>query len=765
MPTTSRRWSDWNSLWGYRHGGRPPLFLGEIAVLVSTQRQISFAVLNPVFAPARSERLSIREEPTTKDVDAFLSRHPLGDVMAIDLETRGGDPAIAGSLVVGLALSNTTGTIYLHVSGYEDVYHHVLDRLYQLDIPLIAHNQFFDGSWMYRDSGNWHNWRHCTYALYKLLATEGYIGQRWGLKNAQVDLLGWEETNERDLSQWLVDNGYGNRIIDGKSGEEVLRPDKGEMWRAPAAILGKYCALDADSTYLLYTRVLLPALNKFKALQSYAGEIYQQYLRVLIAQKFSGILIDRERLSAHDRHLEQSAAHLSVDFQLHKDVAPHIRAWNQLVVEEHRAKEPARYLLKKMGKEPAQHKKDGSVSSNWIKWRAKADAPPVESKNWWKWFERLSELEAQQHFNINSNDQKRWLFYERLGNPILLTTDSGQPATDEKALRSFGEPGRILIEQNELVKEKSYVEAVLSHSTTGVLHPSFRVPGTYTGRLAGAGGVNIQQMPKSREFLSCWQARPGMKWVQLDFTALEQVVLAELSKDPALWKLYGPTARPNDVYLFTGANLPVIGEAIRAAGYDPDRPTPEGIAAAKRQAKKERGIAKVITLASSYGAGAGKIQQTLQLEGIPISLNDCKTIHQGYWRLYAGVKLYERELIRQYENNDGWVLNGIGRPLGIDHDKEKDIVNRVVQSTGHDILVIWLSIYSMLLDTAGIQWTPIIADLHDESIIEVPEEQAAEALRIMSVDAMQALNDMLKGRIRLKGEGQIANCFADIKIE
>jgi hypothetical protein len=71
----------------------------------------------------------------------------------------------------------------------------------------------------------------------------------------------------------------------------------------------------------------------------------------------------------------------------------------------------------------------------------------------------------------------------------------------------------------------------------------------------------------------------------------------------------------------------------------------------------------------------------------------------------------------------------------------------------------------MLLDTAGIQWTPIIADLHDESIIEVPEEQAAEALRIMSVDAMQALNDMLKGRIRLKGEGQIANCFADIKIE
>lgn len=734
-------------------------------MLVSTQRQVSFAVLNPVFAPPRTEHLSILENPTHEDVDAFLSRHPLGDVMAIDLETCGSDPTVAGSLVVGLSLANANGSIYLHLINNTDIYQYILERLLAQDIPLIAHNQFFDGSWLYRDSGQWHNWRHCTYALYKLLATEGYLGQKWGLKNAQVDLLGWEESNEKDLSRWLVDNGYGSRIIRADTGLEELRPDKGEMWRAPADILGKYCALDSDSTYLLYTKVLLPALSRFRVLQEYAGPIYQQYLRVLIAQKFNGILIDRERLGRYDLHLQTTISDLENKFLEHPDVAPLITEWNQIVVQEHREKEPERYLKKKMGEEPKQYKKDGSVSTNWLKWVAKRDAAPVESKNWQRWKERLAELEGQQHFNINSNQQKQWLFYERLNNPVTLTTDSGQPATDEKALKGFGEPGRILIDQNELVKERSYVEAVLAHSQTGILHPSFKVPGTYTGRLAGAGGINIQQMPKSKEFLSCWQARPGYRWVQMDFTALEQVVLAELSKDPALWKLYGPAARKNDVYLFTGSQLPVIGKAIREAGYDPENPTPEGIASAKKQAKKERGIAKVITLASSYGAGARKIQQTLQLEGIPISLAECERIHAGYWKLYSGVKDYEQELIRQYENNDGWVLNGIGRPLGIDFDKEKDIVNRVVQSTGHDILVIWLTIYSQLLDAAGLEWSPVIADLHDESIIEVPEEQAEEALRIMTVDAMKELNENLNGKIPLRGEGQIASCFADIKIE
>jgi hypothetical protein len=157
---------------------------------------------------------------------------------------------------------------------------------------------------------------------------------------------------------------------------------------------------------------------------------------------------------------------------------------------------------------------------------------------------------------------------------------------------------------------------------------------------------------------------------------LEQVVLAELSKDPSLWKLYGPGALAQDVYLFNGAQLPVIGPAIRATGYDPKNPTPEGIAAAKKQCKTERNISKTVTLASSYGAGAAKIASTLRTQGIDILDAEAEQIHAAYWELYAGVKKYQRFLLNEYRDRRGWVLNGIGRPIGIAQDYTKDIVNR-----------------------------------------------------------------------------------------
>lgn len=732
-------------------------------------QQLPYKLLRPVISPPRENNLSIRVGSSPADLSfIFSERISPSDPMALDVETRGGDPANPDSVVVGVGLSDSRGSIYIDLqSAASGTWEWLLDSLAETGIPLVGHNIFFDASYTYRDkSYQWSlNWVHCTYALYKLLATEGFNNQRWGLKNAQVDLLGWPNSNEPELAAWLVDNGYGNRVTDGETGLEKLRPNKAEMWRAPPDILGKYCALDADSTYLLYTQVLLPTLNKFPALMNYAGPQYIKYIQLLIQQRFDGILIDRDRLQNYSNALQDKIVKLEQDFLQHPEIISYITEWNASIVQEHKNKEPAKHLLKKLGKVPEQYKKDGTVSSNWLKWKAKEEAPPVVSKNWLKWEAALSELETQQHFNINSNKQKQWLFYDKLKHPVVLTTDSGQPAADGKALTSFGKPGALLIEQNEAVKEQGYVSAVLEHSPTGILHPAVKVPGTLTGRLSGAGGLNIQQMPKSKPFLECWVSRPGKVWVQVDFTALEQVVLAELSRDPALWKLYGPAARPNDVYLFTGANLPVIGKTIRAAGYDPDRPTSEGIAAAKKIAKKERGIAKIITLASSYGAGAGKIQQTLQLEGIPISLNDCRTIHQGYWQLYAGVKEYEKELLRQLNNNNGWVLNGIGRPLGIAFDLEKDIVNRVVQSTGHDILVQWLIIYSRILGERGIPYTPVIADLHDESIIEVDESYAEQALTIMSVDAMDELNDWLGGKIKLKGAGTIARSLADIKIE
>lgn len=763
-----------------------------------------FAILRPVVAPARLSSITILQGRPLRELVRILepvfSERQAGDVMALDFETHGrpaelttdGEP----SRPVGVALSDRRGSLYIDFKSCLGAYEWLMRRLHTEAVPLIAHNLFFDGAWPLRDFGLWLNWQHCTYAVYKLCASEGWPGQSWGLKDAQRDVLGWADTNEKELDLWLLENGFiantkkysheesgqppepGARLgaylwmpslADGEG--RWASPQKGEMWRAPVDILGHYACLDADSTYLLYTQVLIPCLDRFAALKAYcAPDVYAAYIYTLIRQQLRGILIDREKLENYAASLRILITELKQAFLVHPDIAPIIAEYNAGKAAEHLAKEPEKFLKQKAPPpEPARYKKDGKESKAWTNWCAMMQDgerwKPVVSKNWEKWWAAHLELRDAQLFNLDSGPQKQWLFYEKLKHPVLLRTDTEQPAVDERALKMMGEPGRLLVNHNEKVKELSYVDACLGkiRADTQAVHPGVRVPGTLTGRLAGSGGLNIQQMPKTQGFLECWVARPGYRIVEFDFSAVEQVVLAELSKDSTLWKLYGPGAKKNDVYLFVGANLPGLGPIIRAAGYDPDNPTPEGIAAAKKACKKERQVAKIVTLGSSYGMGANKLSQTLRLEGIECDVPEAKRIHAGYWELYGGVKKYESELLRQFNRNRGWVLNGVGRPVGVADGYERDIVNRVVQSTAHDCLVLFLAIVAKYLDAAGIEWHPWIWDWHDEGMIEVPEAQAEQAARIIDGSALAALNEKLGGLIPLAGNSEIVGNLAAIK--
>ena len=220
-----------------------------------------------------------------------------------------------------------------------------------------------------------------------------------------------------------------------------------------------------------------------------------------------------------------------------------------------------------------------------------------------------------------------------------------------------------------------------------------------------------------------------------------------------------------DIYLFNGSQLPVIGPKIIAAGYNPDFPTQESVDKAKKEAKKERGVSKVITLGSSYGMGGKKLHQTLSLQGVEISLNDAYEMIKAYWKLYSGVKDYEQDLLAMLAWHNGYVLNGIGRPVCCAEDFIKDIVNRVVQSTGHDVHMLYIYIVNKLLDKASIPHDGIVWDFHDQTILECNEEDAEQVKFIIGTRAYEVLNYLLGGKIPLKGNPQIIKDMAQAKCE
>jgi hypothetical protein len=746
-----------------------------------------FALLRPVVVPPRLDSITLLrgvQNPAKELAFIFSERHE-EDFMAFDIETNGVEVTDPDVKVVGVGLSDSRGSLYVDLqSSSPTTWPWLLAELGRSQVPLLMHNAYFDYSFILRDlppEAQRPYLQYCTHALFRLTSTEDWEGFSWGLKAAQKHLLGWQETNEVELDKWLIENGhYSDTKLAPKDGyyyvpssQRWVKPKKSMMYLAPYEVLGHYCALDADSTYLVYKHVFAPVLEKFHALAKYASpEIYGNYIILLIEQKLRGMSLDEPRMRQWAETLETRHQEAVAEFYSHPDILKVADAIRQEQLDVLDEQEPDKYKPRKKTKEPNKFKKNGQISPSWTKWNTKQQFPLEVSHKWLKWDKKMKEIGGrtpQELINLNSPKQKIDLFYNRLGFPVLAyskNSDPPAPSTGKDAVKGWGELGKILTKQNKLIKELQFATKTLLkyNARTNAIHPGVIVPGTSSGRLAGAGGLNIQQLPKSLEFLSCFKARPGYKLVELDFSSLEQVVMTELTKDPTLMSLYGPSApKHQDVYLFNGAQLPGIGPKIRASGYDPFNPTKESIDKAKLECKKERNISKTITLGSTYGMGAVKLQKSLELEGIRLTENEARDLHSTYWNLYQGIKIYEKELIRQWELNNGWYLNAVGRPLALSVDNIKDICNRTCQSGGHDVLILYIIIVATELSEAGIEWYPWLIDMHDEMIVEVKEEDAVIAADLMQNKCLKELNKILKGVIPLQGEAVIADSWGEIK--
>lgn len=276
---------------------------------------------------------------------------------------------------------------------------------------------------------------------------------------------------------------------------------------------------------------------------------------------------------------------------------------------------------------------------------------------------------------------------------------------------------------------------------------------------------NLQQQPKDPGYLSCWIPRPGHVWVQVDFSSVEPTVLAQVSKCPNYRKLYGPEAKPNDVYLFVGSKFSAFKDKF-LEHYDPENPTPEGIDKTKKLYKFERGVCKEAHLAMQYGAGPPTVHAALTRKEIDIDFEEVVGMHKDYWGrdLFAVVKEYENKLRREWYRNNGWIKNCLGRPLAVDEGSMKDLLNRAIQSTGHDLLMRLMRSIDAGRAARKVPMWPVIVDYHDETIWEVREEAAAEALDIFS-QSLKQLNDRLGWEISIRGEPQLAMNLADIKCQ
>jgi DNA polymerase I-like protein with 3'-5' exonuclease and polymerase domains len=233
-------------------------------------------------------------------------------------------------------------------------------------------------------------------------------------------------------------------------------------------------------------------------------------------------------------------------------------------------------------------------------------------------------------------------------------------------------------------------------------------------------------------------------------SALEPHVLTEFSQDKRMLDLYGPAAKANDIYLYVGSHMDLFRDQIRAF-YDPAHPTKESLALAKEQCAAIRKVIKIVVLGSSYGMGAKKLQDGINLAGFKLSFAEAKSISRDYWDFFRGIKQFEQKLIYMYQANNGYIINGRGRPLAIHPDYTKDIVNRFVQSTGHDILMRYVYLLDKRRKVENLPMRPWFIDEHDACVVEV---QNAAVKRVMQVfkEVYDELNAELDWGVKFSGK-------------
>lgn len=269
--------------------------------------------------------------------------------------------------------------------------------------------------------------------------------------------------------------------------------------------------------------------------------------------------------------------------------------------------------------------------------------------------------------------------------------------------------------------------------------------------------LNLLALPKQRDFMACFVAPPGHVLVQGDVKALEPHVLTHFSQDPVLMSVYGKQAwQGHDIYLIAGMKVPGYKELI-LPNYTLQDFTTEGVKAARSAVNaaaasgqivgEGRGTLKDSYLGWIYGLGAPTLSNKLE-----ISLAEARTILLGMDRQFAGKTMLHDRLTREWAKNGGYIIGGRGRPICCDFGSKKDLVNRLVQTTGHDVLTRINWHINQERKRLKVEMRPYIPDFHDEGIWAAREHEVERAKEVINY-GFDRVNDELNWTVTIRHGG------------
>lgn len=335
-------------------------------------------------------------------------------------------------------------------------------------------------------------------------------------------------------------------------------------------------------------------------------------------------------------------------------------------------------------------------------------------------------------FNLNSPTQV--LAFLRRNIPKLADTNAGTLQKYENDYpfiqRLLELRGLVKLKGTSLEGLKEYIDV---HS---LVHSSYSIHGAETGR-SSSSSPNLQNTdPRVRSlFVSRY---PQGRLVYTDLSGIEYRLIGHTSKDKNLLNVFN-----------TGKDI--HDEMYMALFHEPP------------PNKERRKKAKTANFCGVYGGGYKKFILSAELP----DNEESRELYKIASNRYPGVAEWKKEVIRGLYRSRS-VRNLFGRIRCFNHidmDVEREAINWIIQSSGHDVLKIYSMEMCDLLKEHGLLDTLLVSEVHDSNTFDSPPEEVDEAFQLI-VKIGENLNPLIeemygvKMRVPIMAETEIMTQWA-----
>lgn len=303
---------------------------------------------------------------------------------------------------------------------------------------------------------------------------------------------------------------------------------------------------------------------------------------------------------------------------------------------------------------------------------------------------------------------------------VTARTDSGNAQWNKAVLiaqQRQGSPAAdALLRHRDATKTLEFLRSWLElRDPNNVIHATYNVGFVRTGRLSCAS-PNLQQCASSLK--PAFIPRPGHVLLDLDYSQVELRVAAFISRSQPMIEAF---QRGDDLHRLLAAKI---------AGKAPEDVT-----------SLERKRAKAGNFGLLYGMSPGGFQSyAATAYDVSLTLAEAQAVHSAFFEMWDGMRQWhERAKRRAYER--GYVTSPIGRTQWLSDlyskssfkssHAERNALNSPVQGFGSDLMQ--MAAASIMGTLPGyplpkVEGAHVVATVHDEICIEVPEDRWQEIL-------------------------------------